>query len=74
MNNSIHIEVQMVKFWQQRRIGDNLIDFRVTFTDPSVKLARGKRDDVSADSAFDLVHYGESIHRRSPFVPLGHPS
>jgi hypothetical protein len=38
VNDSIHIEIQMVKLRQQGRVRDNLIDLGIAFTDPSVKL------------------------------------
>jgi hypothetical protein len=40
MDDSIHIQVQVVKLWQQSRIRNNLIDFRVALTDPSIKLKK----------------------------------
>jgi hypothetical protein len=40
MNNPIHIEIQMIKLGKKRRIGNNLIDLGVSFTNPSVKLGR----------------------------------
>jgi hypothetical protein len=38
MNNSIHIEIEMVKLGQQRCIRNDLVDLRIAFRDPSVKL------------------------------------
>jgi hypothetical protein len=38
MNNSIHIQIQMIEFWKECRIGYNFIDFGVPFADPSIKL------------------------------------
>ena len=42
MNNAIHIQIQVIKFRQQGRIGDHLIDFGITFRNPSIKLAIGR--------------------------------
>ena len=38
VNDSIHIQIQMIKLWQQGRIGDNVIDLGIAFADPAVKL------------------------------------
>ena len=44
VNDSIHIQIQMVDFRQQGRIGNNVIDFGITFADPAVELGgRGQR-------------------------------
>lgn len=42
VNDTIHIEIQMVKFWQQRRVRNDLIDFCVALTDPAIKLLNKK--------------------------------
>ena len=38
VDNPIHIEVQMIKFRQERLICNDLVDFWVTLTEPAVKL------------------------------------
>jgi len=38
MNNPIHIKIQMIKFRKKCGIGNNLINLRISFTDPSKKL------------------------------------
>lgn len=38
VNDTVHIQIQMVKLWQQRRVGNDLIDLCVPFADPSIKL------------------------------------
>jgi hypothetical protein len=42
VNNTVHIEIQVVKLGQERRVGNDLIDLRVSFRDPSVKLLINK--------------------------------
>lgn len=38
MNDTIHIEIQVIELGQKSGIGNNFIDLGVSFTDPSVKL------------------------------------
>jgi hypothetical protein len=38
MNDSIHIEIQMVKLGKKSGIGNDLIDLGVSLTDPSIEL------------------------------------
>lgn len=38
MNDSIHIQIQMIKFRQQCRIRNNVINLGIAFADPAVKL------------------------------------
>lgn len=38
MNDSIHIQIQMVKLGKKSGIGNDLIDLGVSLTDPSIKL------------------------------------
>jgi hypothetical protein len=38
VNDSIHIEIQMIKLGKEGRIRNDFIDLRVSFTDPSIKL------------------------------------
>lgn len=40
VDDAVHIKIQMIKFGQECRIGYNLINLRVTFTDPSVELEK----------------------------------
>jgi hypothetical protein len=49
VNNAVHIEIQVVKLGQERRVGYDLIDLWVSFRDPSVKLYR-KRKAIAAES------------------------
>jgi hypothetical protein len=39
VNNAVHIEIQVVKLGQERRVGNDLIDLGVSFRYPSVKLS-----------------------------------
>jgi hypothetical protein len=38
VNDTVHIQVQMIKLGQEGIVGDNLIDLGITLRDPSVKL------------------------------------
>ena len=40
VDDTVHIKIQMIKFGQECRVGYNLINLRVTFTDPSVELKK----------------------------------
>ena len=41
VDNTIHIQVQVIKFRQECFIGNDLIDFGVALTEPSVELRFG---------------------------------
>lgn len=41
VNDTVHIQVQMVKLGKQGLIGDDLVDFWITLTEPSVELVFG---------------------------------
>lgn len=38
VNDTIHIQIQMIKLRQKGRVRDDLIDLGITFGEPSVKL------------------------------------
>ena len=42
VNDPVHIQVQMIKLGQKRRVRHDLIDLGVTFTDPAIKLKKRK--------------------------------
>ena len=38
MDDTVHVQVQMIKFGQQGIVGHNLVNLRITLGNPSVKL------------------------------------
>ena len=48
VDDPVHVEVQVVEFREQRRVGDDLVDFRIAFADPSVKLKGATAQTTSA--------------------------
>jgi hypothetical protein len=42
VNDSIHIQVQMVKLWQESGVRNDLIDLGIALADPAVKLSETK--------------------------------
>ncbi len=38
VDDPIHVQVEVVKLWKQRLIGDDLIDFWIALTEPAIKL------------------------------------
>lgn len=38
VDDPIHVQVEVVKLWKQRLIGDDLIDLWIALTEPAIKL------------------------------------
>lgn len=38
VDDSVHVEVEVVEFWQECCVGDDLVDFWIAFADPAVEL------------------------------------
>jgi hypothetical protein len=68
VNDTIHIKIQMVKLWQERRVGDDLIDLGVALADPSIKLQEKKQK-----MREELQHFTNSFQCLATSAPLGHP-
>lgn len=47
MNDTVHIQIQMIKLGQQGIVRHNLVDFGITFGNPPIKLWLLKRDDIT---------------------------
>ena len=47
VNDTIHIQIQMVEFRQQGGVGNNLVDLWIPLADPSVKLSSQEQHDTS---------------------------
>jgi hypothetical protein len=45
VNDPVHVQIQMIEFGQQGVIGHDLVDLRVPFADPAVKLFRHEKKD-----------------------------
>ena len=71
MDNAIHIQVEMVKFRQKRRIRHDLVNLGIAFREPSVKLEKeGKRSWITIENMYILciiMHSVKSSHRNGDF-------
>jgi hypothetical protein len=79
MDNTIHVKVEVVKLWQQRRIPNVLVNEGVALTEPPVKLwdtlmvqveeqkkeVRGRGGEVTAGTWGGV---GKTCRRRTIFV------
>ena len=43
VDDTIHVKIKVIELWQQSRVGNDLIDLGIPFTDPSVKLCSSTR-------------------------------
>jgi hypothetical protein len=39
VDDSVHVEVEVIEFWQECCVGDDLVDFWIAFADPAVELS-----------------------------------
>jgi len=62
MDNAIHIQVEMVKFRQKRRIRHDLVNLGIAFREPSVKLEKeGKRSWITIENMYMLCIIMHSV-------------
>jgi uncharacterized protein YeaO (DUF488 family) len=64
MDDAIHVEIQMVKLWQQRGIRNNLIDFWIALANPAIELQCYKTNENKASNVRKLF----SNTRLAPYL------
>jgi phosphotransferase system IIB component len=47
VNDTIHIEIQVVKLGQESIVRYNLVDLRITLGNPAIELTKGADDSIS---------------------------
>ncbi len=60
MDDTIHVEIQVIELWKEGGIGDNLIDLGIAFADPTVELASIKIEDVDDNMRHDSFNHSFS--------------